>query len=68
MVRYLQISRATYGHPKGTSSTGRMSYDVTEIIQGYVDMHGGNYLNISALTPLQVNHNIKSLLSSILLS
>lgn len=51
-ARYLHIRKATWGHPKGKSSDGRMSIDVTEIVQGFVDLLGGSYLDISALTPL----------------
>lgn len=53
--RYLRIFRAIYGHPKGASSTGAMSQDVTEIIQGFADLQGSSYLYLSSLTPL---HNI----------
>ena len=52
--RTLKIKRAYYGHPKGTSSTGRMSYEVTEFIQGLVDLKGGSHLFFSEkniLTP-----------------
>ena len=31
IVRYLTIVSCTYGHPKGRSPTGRMSYDVSII-------------------------------------
>ena len=44
--RLLTIHRASYGHPKGRSSTGRMSYDVTETMQGLADVHGGSFLSI----------------------
>ena len=45
--RYLAIIHATYGHPKGQSPQGRMSVEVTEVVQGLVDMVGGSYLSIS---------------------
>ena len=45
--RDLKIINATWGHPLGRSSTGRMSVEVTEILQGLVDMNGGSYLFIS---------------------
>jgi len=45
--RHLKIIRALYGHPKGRSSTGAMCTDVTEIVQGFVDLMGGSYLNLS---------------------
>jgi hypothetical protein len=41
--RMVTISRAHFGHPKGISSTGRMSYDVTEIVQGLLDLGGGSH-------------------------
>ncbi len=46
-TRYLLINRATYGHPKGLSPQGRMSVDVTEVVQGIVDsgMSGGSHLH-----------------------
>jgi len=46
-VRDLKIMRATWGHPRGRDSTGRMSIDVTERMQGMVDLAGGSYLSIS---------------------
>jgi len=46
-VRYLAILHASYGHPKGQSPQGRMSVEVTEVVQGMVDMVGGSYLTIS---------------------
>ena len=52
-IRYLKIHQAIYGHPKGATSTGRMSFDVLELIQAMVDQWGGSYLSISAYTPLQ---------------
>lgn len=45
-TRLLTVLRASYGHPKGRSTNGRMSYDVTEIVQGLVDRCGGSYLSI----------------------
>ena len=51
--RYLRINKATFGHPRGLSAVGRMSYEVTEIIQGFVDLQGGNYLDISAQIPMK---------------
>jgi hypothetical protein len=47
--RFLKISKAHYGHPKGRSSTGAMSVDVTEVVQGAVDLLGGSYLSISRM-------------------
>ena len=32
-IRYLKINHALYGHPKGANSSGRMSYDVVELVQ-----------------------------------
>jgi hypothetical protein len=54
-TRYLIINRATYGHPKGLSQQGRMSIDVTEIVQGIVDagMSGGSYLTLSYMRPVK---------------
>jgi hypothetical protein len=49
---YLRINQATYGHPKGTTKTGRMSFDVTEIIQSMVHQNGGSYLSLSAFMPV----------------
>ena len=53
--RYLIINRATYGHPKGLSPQGRMSIDITEVVQGLVDagMAGGSYLTLSHMTPIK---------------
>ena len=51
-VRYLTIVSATYGHPKGRAASGRMSYDVTEKVQGLVDLSGGSYLLMSHNTPV----------------
>jgi hypothetical protein len=51
-VRYLTIVSATYGHPKGRAASGRMSYDVTEKVQGLVDLSGGSYLLMSNNTPV----------------
>jgi len=50
--RYLKIHHAIYGHPKGVNKSGRMSIDVTELIQSLVDQMGGSYLSISSYTPL----------------
>jgi hypothetical protein len=52
-VRHLSILFASYGHPKGRSSTGRMSIDITENVQGLVDMNGGSFLSINVYTPLK---------------
>ena len=49
-TRLLNVLRATYGHPKGRSTTGRMAYDVTEFMQGLADLHGGSYMSISEET------------------
>eukprot|EP01038_Epipyxis_sp_PR26KG_P004311 gene4311-6108_t len=51
--RYLRIINAIYGHPKGSSSTGRMSFDVTEYVQSLVDLQGGSYLSISRYVSLE---------------
>lgn len=51
-TRYLRIFQAIYGHPKGATSTGRMSCDVLELVQALVDQAGGSFLSISAYTPL----------------
>ncbi len=53
--RLLNIINATYGHPKGLSPQGRMSTDVTEVVQGIVDagMAGGNYLTLSYMRPVK---------------
>jgi len=50
--RYLRLFRGTYGHPKGMSSTGRMAYDVLEILQSQVDQAGGSFLSINSSTEL----------------
>jgi hypothetical protein len=50
--RYLKIHSGTYGHPKGLSSTNRMSFDVVEILQALVDQAGGSFLSIGSMTPL----------------
>jgi len=52
-TRYLRVFHAIYGHPKGASSTGRMSFDVLEIVQALIDQSGGSYLSISSYTPLE---------------
>ena len=44
--RLLNIKRAYYGHPKGVSTTGRMCYEVTEYLQGLIDLGGGSFLSI----------------------
>ena len=51
--RYLRILNASYGHPKGLSPQGRMSVDVTEVVQGMVDWTGGSYLSISYLSSVK---------------
>lgn len=51
-ARYLRIYSGTYGYPKGISSTGRMMYDVSEILQSIIDQNGGSYLSISSYTPI----------------
>eukprot|EP01031_Cornospumella_fuschlensis_P037973 gene37973-46131_t len=51
-MKYVRILTATYGHPRGRSSTGRMSFDVQEILQSLVDQNGGAYLQITAYTPI----------------
>lgn len=51
-VRYLRIKKASYGYPKGKSSTGAMSHDVTEIIQGFADLQGGSFISLSSQTCL----------------
>ncbi len=49
----MSVYEATYGHPKGSTSTGRMSYDVMEIIiQSMIDQNGGSYLCLSSFYPL----------------
>lgn len=45
--RALRIIKASYGYPRGAAVDGRMSYDVTEIVQGLVDVNGGSFLTIS---------------------
>jgi hypothetical protein len=45
--RHLTVLKATWGHPKGRSTTGRMSIDVLEQMQGLIDQHGGSYLILS---------------------
>jgi hypothetical protein len=50
--RNLRIIRANYGHPKGLTAQGRMSFDVQELIQGLVDVGGGSYLNITSMQPI----------------
>lgn len=50
--QYLRLFSASYGHPKGLTKTGRMSYDVREVLQSLVDQNGGSFLSISAFTPL----------------
>lgn len=52
LARHLTVSYAMFGHPKGRSTTGRMAYNVTEHIQGLIDLNGGSYIHISANTPL----------------
>jgi hypothetical protein len=44
--RLVKIIRATWGHPRGRSTTGRMSIEVTEQIQGLADIHGGAYVEL----------------------
>ena len=51
-TRYVRIFHAFYGHPKGISLTGRMSFDVVEYVQAMVDKTGGSYLNITTDTSL----------------
>lgn len=46
--RMVIIKRADFGHPKGVSSTGRMSFDVTEIIQGLLDLGGGSHFVLTS--------------------
>lgn len=46
--KYVRIFKAIYGYPKGLSSTGRMSYDVTEIVQSLVDQTGGSFLKLTS--------------------
>jgi hypothetical protein len=45
---YLRIFSATYGHPRGLTPTGRMSFDVSEIIQSIIDQNNGMYFTISS--------------------
>eukprot|EP01039_Chlorochromonas_danica_P004092 gene4092-4478_t len=52
-VQYLRIYKAKYGHPKGFSSTGRMSFNVQEILQSLVDQNNGYYLSISCYQSLK---------------
>jgi len=47
--RYLTMLRCTWGHPRGRSTTGRMSIDVQEQLQGICDLNGGSYLIISTM-------------------
>ena len=54
-IRHLNIIKASYGHPKGRSKMGSMSQEVTEVIQGHVDLMGGSYLNLSSLLPLHIS-------------
>lgn len=51
--RDLTILRGTYGHPKGRTTTGRMSYDVKEQLQGIVDLNRGSFLYIGAMQPIE---------------
>ena len=51
--RDLTILRGVYGHPKGRTTTGRMSYDVREQLQGIVDLHQGSFLYISDMQPIE---------------
>ena len=50
--RLLKIRRGYYGHPRGMTPTGRMCYEVTEILQGLIDLGGGSYFSISQPTPI----------------
>lgn len=50
--RDITVLRASYGHPKGRTTTGRMSYDVMENLQGIVDLNGGSLLYISPNVPI----------------
>eukprot|EP01032_Pedospumella_encystans_P021707 gene21707-24614_t len=52
-TRYLRVFSAIYGHPKGATNTGRMSFDVLELVQALIDQNGGSYLSISSYTPLE---------------
>lgn len=54
MRRDLTILRASYGHPKGRTTTGRMSYDIRENLQGIVDLNGGSFLYIGPLQPIEM--------------
>jgi hypothetical protein len=49
---FVRLYEASYGHPKGATSTGRMHYDVQEVLQSMIDQNGGSYLSLSAMTPL----------------
>lgn len=51
--RDLTILRGSYGHPKGRTTTGRMSYDVREQLQGIVDLNFGSFLYIGAMQPIE---------------
>lgn len=51
--QFLRIYSAMYGHPKGATKTGRMCFDVSEVLQSFVDQNGGSYLLISHYTPLR---------------
>jgi hypothetical protein len=51
--RDLTILRGSYGHPKGRTTTGRMSYDVREQLQGIVDLNRGSFLYIGAMLPIE---------------
>ena len=50
--RLLKIRRGSYGHPRGATAQGRMCYDVTEILQGLIDLGGGSYFKIDQPTPI----------------
>ena len=50
--RLLKIRRGAYGHPLGPTAQGRMCYDVTEILQGLIDLGGGSYFKIDQPTPI----------------
>lgn len=53
--RLLKIRRGYYGHPLGATAQGRMCYDVTEILQGLIDLGGGSYFKVdqaTTMTPL----------------
>lgn len=51
--RDLTILRGSYGHPKGRTTTGRMSYDIREQLQGIVDLNRGSFLYIGAMQPIE---------------